>query len=84
MVEIKSIASICEGHKCSVIVESNGFFMRRNGIIQGRIKHLPGAWCIQLSCSPWFAKAYEQYYEVLEPMSDYEEIINALDELAVQ
>ena len=81
-----SLATYTAGTRCSVIIESNGRFVRRNGIVNSEIKHLPGVWCVELTQrevhEPYFVKAYSQYYEILEEMSLGESIENAFDELA--
>lgn len=77
-----SLTSFAVGTKCSVIVELNGFFARRNGVVKNEISHEKGAWCIELKQSPYFVKRYEKYFEISEPMTSHEELINAFDELA--
>ncbi len=79
---MESLTSFAVGTKCSIIVELNGAFVRRNGVVKNEVSHEQGAWCIELKQSPFFVKRYEKYFEVLEPMSSNEELINAFDELA--
>jgi thiamine biosynthesis protein ThiC len=78
---MESLKEIRAGLKCSVVIEQNGKFVRRNGIVQGKIGHLKNCWCIELNQYPFFTKAYEEYHEILEPMTAYENLINVLDEL---
>ena len=80
---MESLTSFAVGTKCSVIVElGDGTFVRRNGVVKNEVRHEQGAWCIELEQSPYFVKRYEKYFEISEPMTSYEELINAFDELA--
>jgi hypothetical protein len=80
---MESLTSFAVGSKCSVIVELvDGTFVRRNGVVKNEVRHEQGAWCIELEQSPYFVKRYEKYFEISEPMTSYEELINAFDELA--
>ena len=62
-----------------------GKFLRRNGVVKNKIQHLNGCWCVELyhPCKgePPFVRAFENYFEINEPMTDYENLVNALDEL---
>ena len=82
---MNSLHTYTAGTKCSVIIESNGRFVRRNGVVNSEIKHLPGVWCVELTqkeeYEPYFVKAYSQYFEILEEMSLGESVENAFDEL---
>ena len=82
---MESLTNIYEGLKCSVIIEVNGVFRRRNGIVDGKISHLVDVWSVKIlnPCKgePFYVKAFEKYFEILEPMEEYERLINALDEL---
>ena len=78
-----SLTSFAVGTKCSIIVElGNGTFVRRNGVVKNEVSHEQGAWCVELKQFPFFVKRYEKYFEILEPMTSNEELINAFDELA--
>lgn len=77
-----SLTTFSEGTKCSVMIETSKGFRRVNGVVNSRINHKPGRWCVAIPFSPWFVQADERYYEIIEPMTDYEELINAIDELA--
>lgn len=79
---MESLTSFAVGTKCSVIVELNGTFVRRNGVVKNEVSHEQGAWCIELKKAPYFVKRYEKYFEIIEPMTSHEELINALDELS--
>jgi hypothetical protein len=74
-----------EGSKCSVVIEVEGKFLRRNGVVKNKIQHLKGCWCVELAhpCKgePSFVRAFEKHFEIIEPMTDYENLINAFDEL---
>ena len=79
---MESLINLKEGLKCSVFILEKGNFVRRNGIVKNQVRHKPGAWCIQLITFPYsFVIAYEKNYEIIEPMNDYEEVVNAFDEL---
>ncbi len=80
-----SLTSFTIGTKCSVIIEVNGKFHRRNGIVDGKVAHLDGVWCVAITNpskgEPNFVRANENYYEILEPICQYESLIQAFDEV---
>ncbi|MCK5614156.1 hypothetical protein KAR91_70480 [Candidatus Pacearchaeota archaeon] len=82
---INSLQDFTTGTKCSILIEKNGQFFRRNGIVGSEIKHRPGYWCIEMTQreddEKYFNAVNSDYFEILEPMDHFKKLENAFDEL---